>query len=128
MTAVGALALDAGALLALERGSPRMVALLRRAHDQGLALFVPAPVVAQAWRGGARQAMLARFLNLPTVQVMPLDELSARAVGVICGASGHADVVDVHVAVVAREHRAAVVTSDPRDLAAVDPSLRLIVV
>ena len=52
----------------------------------------------------------------------------ARAVGVLCGRSGHADIVDVHVALHAREHGHAVVTSDPNDIALVDPSLTVITV
>ena len=54
------------------------------------------------------------------------DEFAARAVGVLCGLSGHADVVDVHVVVHARRRGHAVVTSDPEDLRRVDPTLRII--
>jgi len=32
-------------------------------------LVIPAPVLAQVWRGGARQVLLARFLDLPFVEV-----------------------------------------------------------
>lgn len=56
----------------------------------------------------------------------PLDELTARAVGLLCGRSGHPDVVDVQVALHARQAHHAVITSDADDLRAVDPSLRLI--
>ena len=56
------LSLDTGALLALERGDSRVRALLRRASETGLPLSVPAGVVAQAWRGGPRQARVARLL------------------------------------------------------------------
>ena len=44
----------------------------------------------------------------------------------MCAGSGHADIVDVHVALCARERRHAVVTSDPDDIARVDPRLPLI--
>jgi len=51
---------DTGALVAAERDDRRMWAL----HMGFIALevvpVVPAPVVAKAWRGGARQANLAR--------------------------------------------------------------------
>ena len=127
MTARG-LTLDTGALLASERGDPRMRALLRRAAEHGVDVHVPAGVVAQAWRGGARQARLARLLNATDVRVIALDDLSARAVGQLCGASGHSDVVDVHVMLSAREYGHRVVTSDPNDLAKVDSSVVLIVV
>lgn len=122
------LTLDTGALLALERGERRLRALLQRAVENRLPITVPAGVVAQAWRGGPRQARVARLLADPAVLVVALDELAGRAVGVVCGRTGHADIVDVHVALVARESDAAVVTSDPDDLHRVDASLRLIVV
>ncbi|RAX20874.1 PIN domain nuclease [Actinomyces sp. Z5] len=125
---VTGLTLDTGALLALERGDARMRALLRRAVEAGIALAVPAGVVAQAWRGGPRQARIARLLGDPAVQVIPLDDVAARAVGLLCGRSGHPDVIDVHVVLHAREQGHAVVTSDPGDLHAVDPGLRLIAV
>lgn len=123
-----ALVLDTGALLALERGQPRVRALLRRTLEGGGRVSVPAGVVAQAWRGGPRQARVARLLGDPVVEVAPLDDVTSRAVGLLCGRSGHADVVDVHVALLAREQDAAVVTSDPDDLARVDPAAELVVV
>lgn len=122
------LTLDAGALLALERGQQRIRALLQRAVENHIAISVPAGVVAQAWRGGPRQARVARLLGDPAVTVVALDELAARAVGLLCGRSGHSDVVDVHVALVARDRDATVVTTDPDDIHHVDPSLRLIAV
>ena len=131
MTAAGGksakgLTLDTGALLALERGSPRVRALLRRALEAGLPLSVPAGVVAQTWRGGPRQARVARLLADPDVRVVPLDDMTARAVGLLCGRSGHQDIVDVHVVLAAQEQRHTVVTSDPEDLRAVHPGLPLI--
>ncbi len=50
-TAAG-LVLDTGALIALERGDKRMIALLHRALAQGRAFHVPSGVVGQAWRDG----------------------------------------------------------------------------
>lgn len=125
---VGGLTLHTGALIALERGDPRMRALLRRAVENGIAIAVPVTVVAQAWRGGPRQARIARLLGDPMVGVSALDDPTARAVGLLCGRSGHADVVGVHVVLHARERGHRVVTSDPDDLGAVDPSLGLIVI
>jgi len=122
------LTLDTGGLLALERGQRRVRALLQRAVENQVAISIPAGVVAQAWRGGPRQARVARLLGDPAVMVVALDDLAARAVGLLCGRTGHADVVDVHVALVARERNATVVTSDPDDIHHVDPSLPIIVV
>lgn len=118
--------LDTGALIALERGSRRMIALLAVAEAEGASLAVPAGVVAQAWRGGARQARIARLLDAALTTVVPLDDLEARLVGVICGQVGVSDVVDVSVVVCARERGHAVVTSDPDDLRVIDPKLELL--
>ncbi|WP_314875340.1 PIN domain-containing protein [Actinomyces oris] len=133
MTAAGrkgvkGLTLDTGVLLALERGDSRVRALLRRALETGLPLSIPAGVVAQAWRGGPRQARVARLLADPSVHVASLDDMTARAVGLLCERSGHRDIVDVHVALLAQEQGHTVVTSDPEDLSAVHPSLPLITV
>ena len=125
---VKGLTLDTGALLALERGDSRVRALLRRALERGLPLSVPAGVVAQAWRGGPRQARIARLLADPNVHVAPLDDMTARAVGLLCGRSGHRDIVDVHVALLAEEQGHTAVTSDPEDLSVIHPGLPLITV
>jgi predicted nucleic acid-binding protein len=122
------LTLDAGALIAYERGDERVRALLAIAVDDALAVDVPAGALAQVWRGGPRQARLARLLAGHEVQVPALDEQAARAVGVLCGQSGHHDIVDVHVALHAMETGHHVVTSDPDDIRAVNPSLPIIVV
>ena len=83
---------------------------------------MPAGVVAQAWRGGTRQA---RFLRLATVTVVPLAEPEARAAGALCGHAGTADIVDASVVICARDRHHAVISSDPDDLAALDPALRI---
>jgi len=53
--------LDAGALIAIDRGDGRMIALIQRVLDQGGSFHVPAGALAQAWRNGQRQATLARL-------------------------------------------------------------------
>src|SRR5436309_3373233 len=62
--------LDTGALIAIERGSRRMQALLDEAAAAGAELAVPAGALAQAWRGTPRQARLSRFLRLPRVELV----------------------------------------------------------
>jgi predicted nucleic acid-binding protein len=124
LTQATGLTLDTGALLALERGQERIRALLRVAVGREIA--IPAGVVAQAWRGGPRQARIARLIKQPETAVLALDDDTARAVGLLCGRSGHGDVVDVAVVLCAREHRHAIVTSDPDDLRRVDPSVPLV--
>lgn len=116
---------DTGALIALERGDSRMVALLQMLVRRRERLRVPAGVVGQAWRGGARQAVLARFLSSPEVDVVNLDQSMAQACGELCAATSTSDVVDASVVLVAREHHDTIVTSDVADLRRLDPSARL---
>lgn len=117
--------LDTGALIGIERGDQKMSALLEASLKIKVTFLVPAGVLAQAWRNGARQTRLARFLKTPQVEVVPLTEARARAAGVLCGVSGKSDVVDASVVISAREHRCAVITGDPTDLGALDRSLQM---
>ena len=122
------LSLDAGALIAIERGDIEVLGLIDRAIAGGEPVHVIPEVVAQAWGGGPRGARLARFLNQAEVTVTSYNDRTARAVGELAALCGHRDVVDLHVVLHARLHRHAVVTTDPDDLRAVDPRLPLIVV
>jgi predicted nucleic acid-binding protein len=67
-------------------------------------------VLAEAWRGGSRQASLSRLLEM--CEVEPLTEDQARRVGVLAGKSSHDDVVDVTVVEGALRRNDAVVTSN----------------
>lgn len=101
-----------------------MSALVRERVRIGSTMVVPAAVLAQVWRGGARQALLARFLNLAVVEIDLLSAAMWRAAGEMCGRSGTSDVVDAAVVVCARACGAnAVVTSDPGDLRRLDAGL-----
>ena len=117
---------DTGALLAFESGRRRLAVLVEEASASGAPIAIPAGVLAQAWRGGPRQARLARLLRASNTEVVVLNQRAALKVGVRCAASGASDVVDVSVVVCARERGQPVVTSDPGDLHAIDPSLKLI--
>jgi hypothetical protein len=127
MTTSG-LSLDAGALIAIDRGSRPVLLLVLETLDAGGEVHITAGALAQVWRGGATQARLARVLNSDGVGLPALDTETARAVGELCGRSRHADIVDVHVVLHAREHGHRVLTADPDDLRKVDPGLPLIVV
>lgn len=118
--------LDAGALIAFERGERTIVALIARALERDTELAVPAGVVAQVWRNGSRQARLARLLTSSVVDVVPLDDHGARSVGQMLGASGTNDVVDASVAWCARQRGQTVVTADPGDILAVDSRLHVV--
>ena len=126
MTAKG-VTLDAGALIALERGSRQMALLLGVAADADARLAVPAGVLAQVWRDGRRQARIARFLGSRYCEVVPLDAPGARMAGHLCALTSTSDIVDASVVVVARQRGRRVITSDPDDLRRLDPTLELIV-
>jgi predicted nucleic acid-binding protein len=117
--------LDTGALIALESGSTRMAALVEEALANRAELAVPAGVLAQAWRGG-RQARIARLLRASNTSVVPLDTMMALRVGARCAATRTADIVDVSVAICASDRGHPVITSDPEDIAAIDPELTLV--
>lgn len=116
------LVLDAGALIAFERGDRRVVRLLELATQ----VLVPAAVVGQVWRNPARQLRLVRLLRADGVEVMPLTFAGASAAGHLCGATGTADVTDATVVLVARQHDAVVATSDVGDLRRLDPELSVV--
>jgi predicted nucleic acid-binding protein len=121
--------LDTGALIALESGSTRMAVLVEEALTGRAVLAVPAGVLAQAWRGGGRQARIARIARLlraSNTSVVPLGVKMALRVGARCAATGTADIVDVSVAICASERGHPVITSDPNDIAAIDPTLMLV--
>ena len=82
-------------------------------------------MVAQAWRS-QRQVRLARLIKSFDVEIAVMDLAVARSVGLMCTASGHHDVIDVHVVLCARERGHAVVTSDVDDISRIDPSLMII--
>jgi hypothetical protein len=131
VTAALPFVLDSGALIALERSDERMTNLLKRTRAEQARLILPASVLAQTWRGGhGRQALVAALVNLDPERclIAIVDSAAAKRIGLKIGESGHADVVDVHVALLAREHRAVVVTSDRDDLLRVDPGLKEFIV
>jgi hypothetical protein len=121
-----AITLDTGALLALDRGDKRLIALLHRALAQGRAFRVPSGVLGQAWRDGRVQVTLARFLRSEEVEIIPLDEQLARSCGELCGATNTSDIIDASVVILARERRDPIVTSDPNDLRRLDPQAQII--
>jgi predicted nucleic acid-binding protein len=118
--------LDTGALIALESGSRRMAVLVEEALASGSEVVIPAGVVAQAWRGGAAQARIARLLRASVTLIVALDRRQALRIGARCAATGITDVIDISVALCARDRDHAVVTSDPGDIRAADPSLTVL--
>lgn len=113
---------DTGALIAADHNDRRMWAL----HAGFLALevcpTVPSPVLAEAWRGGPRQASLARFLAMCAIE--PLTEDQAKAVGALAARADHDDIVDVAVVEGAIRRHDAVVTSNPTHIRTIADATR----
>jgi hypothetical protein len=107
---MGGVTYDTGALVAAERNSRQLWALHAGYLAEEVIPTVPAAVLAEAWRGGSRQASLSRLLCMCDTE--PMSEELARNVGVLAGKSGHDDVVDVSVVEGAVRRGDAVVTSN----------------
>jgi hypothetical protein len=107
---------DSGALIAID--SRRDSKQLER-HEMRLVLghhiIVPAPVAAQVVRDPPRQARL--MLTLRGCEIVPFEGEDVFPVGKLLARSGTSDVVDGLVALTAAKAIAAVVTSDPDDIA-----------
>jgi hypothetical protein len=107
---MGGVTYDTGALVAAERNNRQMWALHAGYQAEEILPTVPAPVLAEAWRGGSRQAGLSRLLRMCDTE--PMSEDLAREVGVLSGKSDHDDIVDVCVVEGAIRRGDAVVTSN----------------
>jgi hypothetical protein len=105
---------DSGALIAADKGERRMWARHRALLLHRQVPTVPAPVLAQAWRGTSRQALLARLVA--GCEIEALDGGQARAVGALAASAGVSDIVDACVVEGALRRRDLVVSSDPGDL------------
>lgn len=127
--------LDSGALIQLERGSDRMIELFQLVLDHEITVTIPRTVLAEVWRGGPRQARLARLVNLaegPPGTPVTVDELTPsrhKEIGKKIGECGHDDIVDVNVALCARNPTtrrvdSTIVTADRGDLERIDNELK----
>lgn len=107
------LTFDSGFLIAIDRDERAAWAFFRAAVDLRLKLTVPAPVVAQSWRGerNVRMTMLLR-----SVEVDDLDEDAAKRTGELLGASGSGDVVDAFLVLGASRRGDRTVTGDVSDI------------
>lgn len=107
------LVLDAGALIAFERGDAKVRLYLAAADRMSVDLTTTSPVVSQVWRDGRRQALLARLLR--AVRVDAPDEVAARRAGELLAKAGTADVVDALLVGLASDGDT-ILTSDPDDI------------
>ena len=110
---MAALVLDAGALIALDRGDRELGALLALTARDGHEVLTSSACVAQAWRDPARQARLTRALG--GILEWPLDALAARRCGLLLAQSGTSDIADAALALLAHSGDT-VLTSDQDDL------------
>ena len=108
---------DTGALIAADRAERRIWARHRALLALRVMPTVPAPVLAQPWRGGSRQAQLAGLLAGCGVEA--LDDGQARSVGSLAARAATTDIVDVCVVEGAIRRHDLVVSSDPDDLRAI---------
>jgi hypothetical protein len=106
-----------GALIAAERSERRIWALHRALLLRRIVPTIPAPVVAQCWRGTPRQAQLARLLA--GCEIESLDGTRARATGTLAGRARTADIVDATVVEGALRRGDLIISSDEDDLAAI---------
>jgi hypothetical protein len=107
------LVLDAGALVAVERMSRDVIALIKRERLGGRAPITHGGIVGQVWRGGGRQANLARLL--PGLDIEALDADLGRRAGALLARSRSTDVIDAALALLAQDGDE-ILTSDPEDM------------
>lgn len=111
-------ALDSGALIAIGKGDRDVEALIREFRFAGAQIIVPAPVLAEAIRGGSRDANTNRLLQA-IASVVATTEAAARSAGTRLSTvkSATPPTVDALIVATAEEHHASLIlTSDPTDL------------
>jgi len=107
--------LDAGALIAADRGDPRFWAFQDEVDLDADVITIPTVVLTQVWRG-PRNANLVRALR--SCELEPLNPELARAAGVLCGQAATSDAVDAIVVASAASRGDHIITTDPDDLRA----------
>jgi hypothetical protein len=110
---MAALVFDAGGLIALDRGSREIGAMLAVATEAGIEAVTSSACVAQAWRDPTRQTRLTRALA--GFIERPLDAPAARDCGRLLATDGTSDIADAAVALIAKDGDA-VLSSDPKDI------------
>lgn len=119
------LIVDAGPLIALDRGDLRARALLGRVDNDDRPIIIPAGALAQAWRDGSRQVALSRLLQRYSTTIAPLDLVAAKAVGRLLARTRTRDVVDAHLALVAQARGGTIVTGDADDIRRLAPNVEI---
>jgi hypothetical protein len=107
--------LDAGAFVAIEKRDRRVGAMLRVLQQRRVPIGTSSAVIAQVWRDGRKQALLARLLS--GVDVRALAPGDDRRTGELLALAKSEDVIDAHV-VLGVEDGDRVLTSDLNDIEA----------
>ncbi len=105
--------LDAGALIALDKGDALMWSRYTKARDARIPLQTHAGVLAQVWRNPSRQAKLVRALR--GMIVIPLDPALGMRTGKLQASAGSDDIVDAALVALCRDGDV-VLTSDEDDV------------
>lgn len=108
------LILDAGAFVAVERGSREVIALVKREQLTGRVPVAHGGVVGHVWRSGrGKRALVARLLA--GVDVVSLDDRLGKRAGMLLALTGSADTIDAAVVCLASDGDD-ILTSDPGDI------------
>ncbi|MCA1673680.1 MAG: twitching motility protein PilT, partial [Actinobacteria bacterium] len=107
------LVLDSAALIALDRNERSMWIRLKAAQTRGEVPITHGGVLGQVWRGGPRQARLARALD--GIDVHPLDKALGLQAGELLAATGQSDVIDAAVVLLSADGDE-LITSDLDDI------------
>jgi predicted nucleic acid-binding protein len=113
---VAGLTLDAGALIAYERGEQRIREILAVAYARGQVPTIPAIALAEVWRGDAKDARVARLLKACSIEAV--DERLAREAGRLRGRTPDAGTIDACIAAGVKKRGDAIATSDTDDMRA----------
>lgn len=116
--------LDAGALIAFERGDSGVRSRLRSLESGAQAATIPTVAIAETWRDRRRQVLLARLLGASRVE--QLDRQLAQHAGELLGRTGTSDAIDAIVACSAARRGDIVLTTDPGHLQRLADDLRTI--
>jgi hypothetical protein len=109
------LVLDAEALIGIDRHDHRVAGLIELGRRAEAVLVTTAPVLGQAWRHGARQAQLARALDMIEIRTVTVDD--AKRAGELLASAGTSDIIDALLVNLVMPGDQ-ILTSDPRDIEA----------
>jgi len=128
--------LDSGALVAIERRRMQMLEILTAARSGENDIVIPVAILGEVWTGaGSRQAPIARLLSDAHTTIHPLTLQEALSAGILLRRTSRRTkrgetrpgVIDAYVATCAQGvDAAAIVTSDPDDIAAFELGIPII--